>query len=422
MKVLISDWLLHQGLSSDYILMISAIIGVLLITLLISFTYYLTKKTVLSSLNKWISATANLWDDVLLEHKVFPHLLLLLPPILILYLTPHFIHFDSPLHGLMITFAEVALSFQVARSLSSLLNVAKNIVDKKEKAKHLPLNASLQVVKLLVYLVATIFAISFIVDRSPLYLLSGLGALTAVLLLVFQDTIKGLVASIQISANRMLTPGDWIELPKYGADGDVIEIGLNTVKVRNFDNTVTTVPTYALISESFKNWRDMFDSGGRRIKRSIIIDISSIHFYQSSELEKLAEVKLLKNYLSQKQQAIGLHNEIESKNINSNVQSASTISQLNVRQLTNIGTFRAYIEAYLKQHDKVHQQMTCMVRQLEATSSGLPLELYFFSNDQNWVNYEEIQADIFDHLFAMVPYFDLRVFQHPSGHDWQQRK
>jgi miniconductance mechanosensitive channel len=429
MKGIISDWLTQQGINSDYVFLLSAVLGVIIILSLISLAYYLPKKFLLTSLTKWFTATRNSWDDILIEHNVLPHFLLLLPFILILYLTPLFIHIDSAIYSLMITFAEVALSFQIARSISSVLNVGKNVIDKKEKAQHLPLNASLQVIKLVVYLVATIFAISFVVDRSPLYLLSGLGALTAVLLLVFQDTIKGLVASIQISANRMLAPGDWIELPKYGADGDVVEIGLNTVKVRNFDNTVTTVPTYALISESFKNWRDMFDSGGRRIKRSIIIDVSSIHFYQADKLNALTEVTLLKEYLTEKQQLMNFQNENESNN-NIEIELSSDnkksnknkVSELNNRQLTNIGTFRAYIEAYLKQHDKVHHQMTCMVRQLEATSAGLPLELYFFSKDQNWVNYEAIQADIFDHLFAMVSYFDLRVFQHPSGHDWQQRR
>jgi miniconductance mechanosensitive channel len=268
------------------------------------------------------------------------------------------------------------------------------------------------VIKLVVYLITTILAISFVLGKSPLYLLSGLGALTAVLLLVFQDTIKGLVASIQISANRMLAPGDWIEIPHYGADGDVLEIGLNTVKVQNFDNTVTTVPTYALISGSFKNWRDMFNSGGRRIKRTIIIDVASIEFSRQDDIDKQSSINLLTHYLTEKKQAITQHND--TLGINSD-------NQINQRQLTNIGTFRAYIEAYLQQHDKVNSQMTCMVRQLQATPSGLPLELYFFSVDQNWVNYEKIQADIFDHLYAMAPQFHLRIFQHPTGNDWRKR-
>lgn len=247
-------------------------------------------------------------------------------------------------------------------------------------------------------------------DKSPVYLLSGLGALTAVLLLIFQDTIKGLVASIQISANRMVAPGDWIEMPKYGADGDVVEIGLNTVKVQNFDHTVTTIPTYALVSESFKNWRGMSVSGGRRIKRSIILDINSVHFCDSAELAELENIALLKNYLKDKKTQLQQANQ---------QRGIDESDQANARNLTNIGTFRAYIDAYLHQHQKVHKNMTCMVRQLKPTPTGLPLELYFFTNDVDWTHYENIQADIFDHLFAIAKHFNLRIFQQPSGYDWQ---
>ena len=251
---------------------------------------------------------------------------------------------------------------------------------------------------------------SLILGKSPIYLLSGLGALTAVLILVFQDTIKGFVASIQISANKMVAPGDWVELSQYGADGTVIEIGLNTVKVQNFDKTITTVPTYALVSGSFKNWRDMFHSGGRRIKRSIIIDIATIQFYNASDIEKLQAVGLLKTYLKEKKQ------EIAQWCIERGIADHDLV---NARQLTNIGTFRAYIEAYLASHDKVNKNMTCMVRQLPASATGLPLELYFFSKEQEWVYYEKIQSDIFDHLFAMAPLFNLRIYQQPSGFDWR---
>ena len=304
----------------------------------------------------------------------------------------------------------MAISFQVARCLSAALNVINSLYRDKAHQRYLPLNSSIQVIKLAIYLVATILAIAFILGRSPIYLLSGLGALTAVLLLVFQDTIKGLVASIQISANRMVAPGDWVELPKYGADGDVLEIGLNTVKIQNFDRTVTTVPTYALISGSFKNWRDMFNSGGRRIKRSIIIDIGSIEFLSKEKIASLQEFALLKNYLNEKLNQLSPNGDLDS----------ALNDRKNNRQLTNVGTFRAYIESYLKEHPKVHKEMTCMVRQLAATANGLPLELYFFSNDQDWVHYEGIQADIFDHLFAMAPLFDIRIYQQPSGFDWQK--
>ncbi|NQZ81143.1 MAG: mechanosensitive ion channel family protein [Colwellia sp.] len=407
---LITTWLTQQGLSADYIPLSSILVGTVIILFLCSISYYLAKHQVLVVIKKIVAKSRNTWDDLIFEEKVFANFALLIPFIFLLFLTPLFISIDSIYGHFLISTAKVAISFQVARCAGAILNVIKSLYKQTAQERYLPLNATIQVIKLVIYLIATILAISIILDRSPIYLLSGLGALTAVLLLVFQDTIKGLVASIQISANKMVAPGDWIEIPTYGADGDVLEIGLNTVKVQNFDNTVTTVPTYALMSGSFKNWRDMFNSGGRRIKRTISIDISSITFHNTEQIEKLSKINLISSYLKNKQKEISSTNE-----------QSGEIHHINNRQLTNIGTFRAYIEAYLKQHEKVHHQMTCMVRQLSATPTGLPLELYFFSNDQNWVNYEAIQADIFDHLFAMVPIFNLRVFQHPTGHDWRQK-
>jgi miniconductance mechanosensitive channel len=407
---LISTWLSQQGLSTNYIPMGSILVGTSIIFFLCGIGYYFAKHQVLVAIKKIVSKSRNTWDDLIFEQKVFSNFALLVPFILLLFLTPIFIALDSTYGHFLISAAKVAISFQVARSVGAILNVIKSLYKQTAQERYLPLNASIQVIKLVIYLIATILAISIVLDRSPIYLFSGLGALTAVLLLVFQDTIKGLVASIQISANRMVAPGDWIEIPTYGADGDVLEIGLNTVKVKNFDNTVTTVPTYALMSGSFKNWRDMFNSGGRRIKRTISIDISSIAFHDNKQIAQLTHIKLISDYLENKQQEISLTNNDSDDN-----------HSFNDRQLTNIGTFRAYIEAYLQQHDKVHHQMTCMVRQLSATPTGLPLELYFFSNDQNWINYEKIQADIFDHLFAMVPIFDLKVFQHPTGYDWRQK-
>lgn len=416
MQVIITSWLTEQGVHASYIALSETIVACLLIFLLCSISFYIAKNYVLVLIHKLTTASKNTWDDVLFDQQVFSRMSLLVPFILLLLLTPHLLATDTLLATVLITFAKIGLCFQIARSISSVLNVINNLYRQTATDRHLPLNSTLQVIKLVVYLVATILAISQILDRSPLYLLSGLGALTAVLILVFQDTIKGLVASIQISANKMVAPGDWIELPKYGADGDVIEIGLNTVKVKNFDNTITTVPTYALTSGSFKNWRGMLSSGGRRVKRAIVIDVGSIRFYNQAQLEALISVQLISDYLTVKKA------EILKQSSEVIVNSAITASTINTRQLTNIGTFRAYISAYLKQHPKVHHEMTCMVRQLPATEVGLPLELYFFSNDQNWVNYEAIQADIFDHLYAAAPLFGLRVFQHPSGYDWQGAK
>ncbi len=408
----ISTWLVEQNIGAEYLPMATVWVGAAIVLLLCSISYYLSKHQLLVMINKIVKHSTNTWDDLLLEHHVFSRIALLTPFLFLWFLTPHFISVESGLSHFLLTFAKVAISFQVARCIDALLNVLKSLYQRTAREKYLPLNASIQVIKLIVYLIASILAISFILGKSPLYLLSGLGALTAVLLLVFQDTIKGLVASIQISANKMVAPGDWIELPKYGADGDVLEIGLNTVKVKNFDNTITTVPTYALISGSFRNWRGMLHSGGRRIKRSVIIDVTSVKFYNDEDLQNLSKINLLKSYFDDKK------SDINSARIEAGLEPTDII---NSRQLTNIGTFRVYIEAYLKQHAKIHKDMTCMVRQLASTESGIPLELYCFSNDQNWVNYETIQADIFDHLFAMAPLFGLRVFQHPTGHDWQSR-
>lgn len=406
---LISNWLVEQNIGAEYLEHATVWVGASIIFILCCISYYLSKYQLLVMISKIVSHSKNTWDDLLLEHKVFNRVALLTPFLFLWFLTPHFLLPESILGHFFLTLAKIAISFQVARCLGALLNVVKSSYKRTATEKYLPLNSSIQVIKLIIYIVASILSISYILGKSPFYLLSGLGALTAVLLLVFQDTIKGLVASIQISANKMVAPGDWIELPKYGADGDVLEIGLNTVKVKNFDNTITTVPTYALISGSFRNWRGMMQSGGRRIKRSIIIDVASIKFYQQEELKELSKINLLSKYLSEKDTEI--NEERQRLGL-----TADDIG--NTRQLTNIGTFRAYISAYLAQHPKIHENMTCMVRQLPSTQAGVPLELYCFSNDQNWTNYEAIQADIFDHIFAMAPLFDIRIFQHPTGNDW----
>ncbi|WP_371376475.1 mechanosensitive ion channel family protein [Thalassotalea aquiviva] len=407
---LIQSWLINYGISEQYVMLSAAAIKVILLGMICVFSFYITKYQVLRIVSKIVSKTTNKLDDYLISHHVFSRLAWLVPATVLLALAPVVVG-DHPKLVLALTvFARIAITLQVARCISALLNVTNSVFQESSKERYLPLNATTQLLKLAVYLVAIILVIATILDRSPIYLLSGLGALTAVLLLIFQDTIKGLVASIQISANKMVAPGDWIEMPQYGADGDVLEIALNTVKVKNWDNTITTIPTYALISESFKNWRGMSSSGGRRIKRSLSIDMASIQFCSTELLQRLSQFTLLHDYLNQKQDELQQYHQLKGLDENN----------LNRRQLTNIGTFRAYINAYLKQHPNVHQHMTCMVRQLKPTDKGLPLELYFFSNDIKWVNYEAIQADIFDHLLAIAPMFDLRVFQAPSGYDFQQ--
>ncbi len=414
MNEVMTTWLIEQGVNSNYLDITATGIGLVIILLLSVASYYIAKNQIIDLVHKVIAKTKNTWADALIEHNVLTRLTLLLPFIIVLFLTPLFFPDDLLIANILIILVKILLTFQIARSVSAMLNVSKSLYRETAKQKYLPINAIIQVIKLVVYLVMAIIIISLVLDRSPIYLLSGLGALTAVLILVFQDTIKGLVASIQISANKMVVAGDWIELPKYGADGDVIEIGLNTVKVENFDKTITTVPTYALISDSFKNWRNMYHTGARRIKRTLIIDLGSIDFYSLEKIDFLANTPLLKTYLTDKKQQI----EVDNKTLKQD----NSSTNIDARQLTNVGTFRAYIEMYLNQNQHVRDDLTCMVRQLPATSSGLPLEVYCFANTTDWVDYEAIQADIFDHLFAIAPHFDLRIFQHPSGFDWQGQK
>jgi miniconductance mechanosensitive channel len=417
MNELISLWLGEQGVSSKYLESSAIAVGFGLILLIASVSYYLTKHQVLTLVHKLIINSKNTWDDALIEHNVLSRMTLLLPLVLILFLTPLILDPTSIASSMLILSSKILLTFQISRSISAVLNVSRSIYRESAKQRFLPLNAIIQIIKLVLYLVTSIIIISLVINRSPVYLLSGLGALTAVLLLVFQDTIKGLVASIQISANRMVVAGDWIELPKYGADGDVIEIGLNTVKIENFDKTITTVPTYALIDDSFKNWRNMYHTGARRIKRTVIIDIGSIDFYSAEQISQLTNASLLENYLTDKKQQLGLD-----ENASQGEEQAQSLASMNSRQLTNIGTFRAYITQYLQQNSVIRDDLTCMVRQLSATQTGLPLEVYCFANTTNWLEYEAIQADIFDHLFAIAPQFGLRIFQHPSGHDWQSNR
>ncbi|WP_371194431.1 mechanosensitive ion channel family protein [Glaciecola sp. SC05] len=293
-------------------------------------------------------------------------------------------------------------------SLFTLLDIFQAISDKRSSKASFPLRGLLQTIKLVASVLTVILATAMLMNKSPLILFSGLGALSAVLLLVFRDAILGLVAGIQLSANNMLAVGDWLEMPKYGADGEVIDIALTTVKVRNWDKTITTIPTYALISDSFKNWRGMAEAGGRRIKRSVHIEMSSISFLSHEQLNRLKKADLLSQYITDKVSVIEKDNS-EKK--------ADMSITLNGRRLTNIGTFRHYLLALLKQHPSIHQGMTLMVRQLEPGSQGLPVQIYAFTNTTDWGQYEGIQSDIFDHILAILPEFNLRAHEAPSGND-----
>lgn len=300
------------------------------------------------------------------------------------------------------------LILTLARSFSAAMTSINEIYNRQPDAHEKPIKGYLQIAKIVVYVVAAILIIASLLDRSPVILLSGIGAMGAVAMLVFQDTILSLVASIQLSSNDMLRVGDWIEMPQLNADGDVIDVALHTVRVQNWDKTITNIPTKRLISESFKNWRGMHESGGRRIKRSLYIDQNSIHFLSAEQKKKLKRFSLLNEYLEQKEKDISEWNSgLEQQGLD----------PINGRQVTNIGTFRAYVKQYLKNRPDVHKGLTLMVRQLSPGPQGLPIEVYCFSNDTAWETYEGIQSDIFDHLFAILPQFDLQVYQETSGQD-----
>ncbi|CEA03041.1 mechanosensitive ion channel family protein [Pseudomonas saudimassiliensis] len=299
----------------------------------------------------------------------------------------------------------------IAIAIANALTLVNTLYERRPKARMKPIKGYIQVINIVIYSIATILIIATLIDRSPLILLSGLGAMAAVLMLIFQDTLLSLVASVQISSNDIVRVGDWVEMPALSADGDVIDISLHTVKVQNWDKTITTIPTKRLISDPFKNWRGMQESGGRRIKRSIMLDQQSVHFLDADECRHLHRFRLLSDYLKEKQA------DIDDWNRQLEEQGQEPV---NTRRITNVGTFRAYVDRYLRSHPGIHQNMTLMVRQLAPTADGLPMELYCFTNTVAWADYEGIQADIFDHLMAILPEFGLSVFQHPSGSDLRQ--
>jgi miniconductance mechanosensitive channel len=299
----------------------------------------------------------------------------------------------------------------VVLSVGSVLTAANAIYSTRPEHKERPIKGYLQVVKILLYVAACVVIVATLMDRSPWLFLSGIGAMTAVLLLIFKDTILSLVASIQLTSNEMVRVGDWIEMPQLGADGDVIDVALHTVKVQNWDKTITTIPTHKLISESFKNWRGMSDSGGRRIKRSLFLDLNTIRFLEAEEIERFGRFALLKDYIGEKREELAEFNQQPGRDLS---------LRADTRQLTNVGTLRAYIVNYLRAHPSIRQDMTLIVRQRDPGPNGLPLEIYTFTNDTRWAAYEDIQSDIFDHILAIVPEFGLRVFQTPSGHDFAQ--
>lgn len=366
----------------------------------------------LKAIARLVKKTKATWDDIVFDHQVMVHLSRMVIPVIIYMCIP--VAFADTTSGTLEFLLRICLIIILISFLSfinSLLKAIYAVYSEREQLRDRPLKGMLQTLQVMVWFIGAIIIVSILINKSPVSLLAGLGASAAILMLVFKDSIMGFVSGVQLSANDMLKVGDWIAMPKYGADGTVIEVTLATVKVRNWDNTITTIPPYLLVSDSFQNWRGMRESGGRRVKRSINIDMTSVKFCTPEMLNKYRKIQLLADYVEKTEGVIKDYNE--EHDIDNSI-------LVNGRRQTNLGVFRAYLMAYLKSLPDVNQELTCMVRQLQPTDHGIPMELYFFCSIKDWVPYEGVQADVFDHVLAIIPEFDLQVFQSPSGRDFQK--
>lgn len=405
------QWLTALGVNPDTAVFLKVLVFGVLVALLSFLANWLASKLIHWLEYRIIRHTKNTWDDFFVDHRVFVRLSHLAPA-LVIYFTSEVVFGEYTKFEAFIREATyIYMLFTVMFSIDAAINALHSIYNTLPVSHSRPIKGYLQLVKIFIYLAVVFVVISILFDVKVGKLFTGMGAFAAVLMLVFKDTILGFVSSLQISGNNMVKPGDWIEMPSRGADGTVIDISLYTVKVQNWDKTISTIPTYALVSESFQNWRGMEESGGRRIKRHISIDMKSVKFCTPEMLEKYKKIRLLKEYILQKQKELDEFNR--KHGIDESV-------KVNGRRLTNLGTFRKYVEMYLRNHPMIHQEMTFLVRHRQPAETGLPLEIYVFSKDQRWAAYESIQADIFDHLLAVVPEFDLRVFQDPTGDDFRR--
>ncbi len=384
----------------------SILICLITIWLLAYIIFFISKKVLLSSIHKMVLKTKSNWDDFMLERKVFSAFAHL-PAAFVFYFTYNFSEIES-IEAILYRFSLIYFVLIGTMVSTRFVKAGMDIYETTSYAQNKPIKGYIQLVNIFIYFIAAIFIISFIAGKSPKYLIGGLGAIAAVLLLVFKDAILGFVAGIQLSANNMVKPGDWIVVPKHNADGTVIDISLTTVKIQNWDKTITSVPIYSLVSDSFNNWRGMEESGGRRIKRSINLDMKSVKFCDNNMLEKFQRFQLIRDYVTEKQKEITDFNK--QRNIDND-------DVFNARRQTNLGIFRKYLESYLQHHPQVNQEMTLLVRHLQPTEKGIPVEIYLFSKEQQWNIYESIQADIFDHILAVLPEFELKVFQNPTGND-----
>ncbi|MEO9003819.1 MAG: mechanosensitive ion channel domain-containing protein [Ginsengibacter sp.] len=405
------NFLHNQHVADSVIPYLVFLVLLIIAGVLVFVCVFVTKKILDNVVGRIFMKTHGKWDDLLIKHRLFSAIGYLVSVIVLKAAVPAlFEDFPRTLEFIG-KLLDVYLVFVIIRILIVLLKATEEYLSDSELFIEKPIASYFQLIRLILYIIAAILGLSIILTKSPIYLLGAFGAMTAVLLLIFKDTILGLVASIQISANDMVRIGDWVEMPKYHTDGDVIAINLNTVKVRNWDKTITTVPTYYFITESFKNWRGMQMSGGRRIKRTIQISIGSIQFVDMEMQERFKMIDLIRKAIVERQA------EIEQFNRESDV---NTDVLINGRRMTNVGVFRMYIEKYLQNHPGINQDMTMLVRQQMPGEHGLPIEIYCFTNTIKWAEYENIQSDIFDHLVASVTYFDLVIFQSPSGKDFRE--
>ncbi len=398
------------GFPEPYPGVISAVIALIVIFFLAWLLDYITKRVLLFGITSYAKKSQSRWDDTLVETKFFRRLSHIAPAILIYYLVEIALAGYPDLIAVLKAVAQAYMVIIGALAVDSLSSSLHIIYQSMPISRNRSIKGYVQVFKIFIYFIAGIFILHIVFNKEVSYFLTGLGAVTAVLLLVFKDTILGLVGGVQLAAYDMVRIGDWIEMPSRNADGNVTDISLNTVKVQNWDKTITTIPTYALVSESFYNWRGMEESGGRRIKRSLNIDVKSIRFLDNELIDKLRKIQVLTEYIDTRLEDIKKYNK--EHNIDESM-------PVNGRRLTNIGTFRKYVEEYLKRHPMIKTDMTFLVRHLQPTEKGLPLEIYVFCKDQRWAYYEAIQADIFDHLLAIIGAFDLKVFQNPSGDDFR---
>ncbi|MDR2807725.1 MAG: mechanosensitive ion channel family protein [Spirochaetaceae bacterium] len=407
----------HSFVSTVWQEYINDAITIAILTIIVLATAKIAHIVLTNVIRKIVKHTKTTWDDRLFESHFFLRLSRFVPALILYLLIPFFFPDDKGLitqaitvyvKRFVIAYMQAMVVYTAAAFLDGLYLFYQK--DNAESAKKRPIKGYIQLVKVFLYIIGLILVVTTIVNVSPVGILSGIGAMSAVLMLVFKDSIVGFVSSMQLSANDMVRIGDWIEMPKYNADGDVIDVTLQSVVVQNWDKTISTIPIYALVSDSFRNWRGMTEFGGRRIKRSIYIDMRSVHFLSYEEINILSQIPLIADYMKQKTA------EIEKQNKALNIDSDDYVSG---RHLTNLGTFRAYAEAYIASLSTIDQDKIHIVRQLQPDANGLPLELYLFTNDIRWIYYENIQSDIFDHLLSIIPIFGLRVFQNPSAADLQ---